>query len=279
MKNNVFTAALILSLAVSAGVATTGKSCQAPAEVKSAAIETVNPDKPLAEYTLEDILNKLRFNNSQLKTFKSNVRYLVIQDPELLDSRTLRAGIMYYKKDSSSSNIRVNFDTVKQDDETEQKQKEQFIFDGVWLTKIDYSMKKVDHYQQSEKTKPVDVFEFVSHNFPIVGFSSTNNLHKQFEIKIVEKPAKPGKPIKLHLKVRKDSVYKDDYVDIDFWIDSKTFLPARVISRSTEDDIYDIQLIDSEINKNLPNTVFKVESPKDFSENRHPLKKESESEK
>ena len=281
MKNNVFTAVVILSLAVSACVARTARSCCPPPAAKPKAIETVDPRKPLAEYTLADILKRLRYNNSQLKSYKCKVRYVVIQMPGVLDSVTLRKGTMYYKKDSSGSNIRVNFDTVKQDDEAEQKQKEQFVFDGVWLTKIDHSMKKVDHYQQSEKTKPVDVFEFVSHNFPIVGFSSTENLHKQFEIKIVEKPAKPGKPIKLHLKVRKDSVYKDDYVDIDFWIDSKTFLPARVISRSSGDegDIYDIQLIDAEINKNLKNTVFKVESPKDFSENRHPLKNESESEK
>lgn len=278
MKNSVYITAITLSLVVSVCIANTAKSCCPPVGINTKTIENVNPHKPLTEYTLEDILKRLRYNNSRLESYKCKVRYLVIQDPELMDSRTLRKGILYYKKDDSGSRIRVNFDTVKQDDETEQKQNEQFIFDGVWLTKIDYSMKKVDHYQQSQLTKPLDVFEFVSHNFPIVGFSKIENLHKQFEIKIVEKPAKSGKPIRLHLKVKKDSVYKDDYTEIDFWIDSKTFLPARVVSHSTEDDIYDIQLINAEINKNLKNTVFKVENPKDFSENRHPLKKDSKGE-
>lgn len=277
MKNNVFMVTVILSLAVSACLANTAKSCCAPAKK----IETVDSRKSLADYSLEDILSRLRYNNSQLKSFKCKVRYLVTQNPKLLASETLRNGYLYYKKDDSGSKIRINFDTEKQDDEAQQDRKLQFIFDGVWLTKIDYSMKNVDHHQQAEKTKPLDVFEYFGNNFPIVGFSETENLHEQFEIEIIDKPAKPGKPIRLHLKVRKDSVYKDDYVDIEFWIDSKTFLPARIISRSAgdEEDIYDVQLINAEINKNLKNSVFKLETPKDFSENRYPLKKESESEK
>ena len=125
----------------------------------------------------------------------------------------------------------------------------------------------------------MDVCEYVRYNFTIVGFSKTENLSKQFDIKILDQPSDVKKPIRLHLKVKKDSVYRDDYTEIEFWIDSRTFLPARIISRSTEEDIYDIHLLDAVINKKMENSVFKVETPQGFSENRHPLKKESEREK
>ncbi len=119
----------------------------------------------------------------------------------------------------------------------------------------------------------------MSYNFPIVGFSKTENLSKQFDIKILDQPSDAKKPIRLHLKVKKDSVYKEDYTEIEFWIDSRTFLPVRIISHSTEEDIYDIQLINAVINKKMENSVFKVEIPEDFRKYSHPLDKESEREK
>jgi hypothetical protein len=45
------------------------------------------------------------------------------------------------------------------------------------------------------------------------------------------------------------------------------------VATSTEGDIYDIQLRDIEVNKKLKNTVFKLETPKHFSNNRECLKK------
>ena len=92
---------------------------------------------PLAQYTLDDVLERLSQETSKLQSYQCKVKYLFIQDPELLDSRTLRNGVLYYKKDKDGSRIRVNFDTLKQDDDKEQKQKQQFMFDGVWLTRLD----------------------------------------------------------------------------------------------------------------------------------------------
>jgi outer membrane lipoprotein-sorting protein len=79
-------------------------------------------------------------------------------------------------------------------------------------------------------------------------------------------------PIHLHLKVKKDSLYKDDYTAIDFWIDGRSFLPVRVEAISTEGDTYDIKLLDAKVEKKLKNTVFGVAIPKHFSKNRHSLK-------
>ncbi len=231
---------------------------------------------PPGQRTLDEILDRLRQKNAALKSYQADIYYLFIQDPELLDSRTIRRGVIYYQKDKTRSRVRIDFKTRKQDDGKEEKYRRQFLFDGVWLSKIDYQLKTADFYQKAAENAPVDVFQFISYSFPIVGFSKTENLRKQFDIKILEQPTDPNKPVRLLLKVKKDSAYKDDYRDIDFWIDGRSFLPSRIVARSTEDDIYDVRFLKAALNKIFKNTVFTVEIPESFSQNRHPIKKELE---
>ncbi len=223
---------------------------------------------------IDNILLRLRGQTGQLKTYQAEIHYLFIQDPEYLDSQTLRKGQLYYKLDKSGSRLRVRFETLKQDDGQDEKYVEDFIFDGVWLTRIDYQLEKVDFYQQAPEGKPIDVFEFISHRFPLIGFTKTEHLRRQFHITLVpQKEPKSNAPIGLRLIPKKDSAYKDDYKSINFWIDKKTFLPAKLGATSTEGDIFDIELLDIKVNKKIKNAVFKLETPKHFSQNRAPLKK------
>jgi len=209
----------------------------------------------------------------RLKAYQAEIRYLFIQDPELLDSQTLRKGELFYKKDASGSKLRVSFNTLKQDDGAEEKYIEHFIFDGVWLKKIDFQLEKVDFYQQAPEDKPIDVFEFISHRFPLLGFTNTSLLRKDFKITLIPpKDAKSNDLKGLKLLPTKDSIYKNDYSSISFWLDTATLLPARIQAKSTEGDIYDIELLESKVNKKFKNAVFKLETPKHFSQNREPLK-------
>ena len=251
-------------------------SCPKARQKSSQATEKPAPDKkqPPEKSKLDDILSQLTKQTSNLKSYQAKIEYLFIQDPDLLDSKTLRKGRLYYKKDQAGSKLRVDFNTLKQDDADEEKHIEQFIFDGVWLTRIDYQFEKVDFYQQAEEDKPIDVFEFISHRFPMVGFTKTGHLRKQFEIAIIpQKQSKSSNRMGLRLNTKKDSIYRDDYTTIDFWIDNESLLPAKLVATSIEGDIYDIQLLDTKVNKKIKNTVFKVETPEHFSKNREPLKR------
>ena len=222
--------------------------------------------------TVDEILARLHESAARLKSYQAKIHYLFIQDPDLLDSQTLRKGELYYKKDKSGSKLRVSFNTLKQDDGQEEKYIEHFIFDGVWLTKIDFQLEKVDFYQQAPEDKPIDVFEFISHRFPLLGFTKTPLLRNQFHITLIpSKEAKSSNFKGLRLTPKKDSIYKDDYASIRFWVDTATFLPAKITAESTEGDIYDIQLPKSKVNKKIKNAVFKLETPKHFSQNRAPL--------
>lgn len=225
--------------------------------------------------TAEGVIALLRAQNEKIKTYQCKLSYLFIQEPELLDSRTLSKGELFYAKDPNDlkrSKLRINFLTRKQDEETEKPHIEQFFFDGFWLIRLDYQLKKTDYYQKARPGKPVDVFELIGHNFPIIGFTRSEELAKQFEITLLEDhKAGPDKPVHLRLKVKDDSRYKEDYKTIEFWIDRALFLPKRIQTTSTEGDIYDISFLEPRLNKKMPNGIFAVEPPDDFSKNTHPL--------
>ena len=278
MKRILITSALILALSalVSAATCKTDRSSCPATPKKSAQTcpQDANDIQPTTETDkIEEILSHLNQSATQLKSYQAEINYLFIQDPEFLDSRTLRKGRIYYKLDKSGSKLRVSFNTLQQDDGDQEKYVEDFIFDGVWLTRIDHQLEKVDFYQQAPEGKPIDVFEFISHRFPLVGFMKTKHLREQFHITLLpQKQPKSNGPIGLRLKPKKDSAYKNDYTHISFWIDNEAFLPAKMTATSTEGDIFDIQLLDIKVNKKIKNAIFKLETPNHFSQNRAPLK-------
>jgi len=225
--------------------------------------------------SIETILKQLKEKSTKLQSYEVQVEYKFKQP--LLESETLRKGVLYYQRSDGTSRLRVNFQTLKQDDEKEQKHVEHFIFDGIWLTHIDYQIKAVKRHQLAEPNKPVDAFDLASRNLPIIGFTKIEDLQKQFEIKLVQQEkAEAGKPFHLHLKVKPDSVYKDDYTIIDFWIDKKLGLPAEVVAVSTEEDIYEIKFLKPKLNEAIDKKVFEFEIPKGFTIEEIPLKKRAD---
>lgn len=106
----------------------------------------------------------------------------------------------------------------------------------------------------------------------MLGFSKAKDLKKQFDVELVEqKEAKSKGFIQVHLKVKPNSIYKDDYVSIDFWIDKKLGLPVKVVAVKTEPeppfgDIDEIKLLKPKVNKGIDKKVFELRIPKDFGE-------------
>ena len=224
--------------------------------------------KPQVEMVLE-LLNK---RTAQMKSYQSQIEYKFSQP--LLESETLKKGVLYYQKSEGKSALRINFQSLKQDQEEEQKYIEQYIFDGVWLTHIDYQIKEVKRYQKAEPNKPADAFELVSENFPIIGFGRVEDLKKEFEIELVEQQGSEAKNfIQLHLRVKADSIYKNDYKSIDFWVDKELHLPAKIVAASTEDDIYEIKFLQPRVNEKVDKKVFEFKIPDGFNVETEPLKK------
>ena len=216
---------------------------------------------------VDKILNRLNEKTRQLQSYQCHLEYLVRQP--LFEAQTLRKGNLYYQKGPKDSMLRINFDTIKQDDEPEDKEKLQFLFDGIWLTRIDYQLKEVKKHQlidpnELDPNETIDAFDLISENFPIIGFTKTDKLKQQFDIKLIE-PNEPEDFFHLRLKVKPDSVYKDDYTYIDFWIDKKLYLPSRLVVVSVdEEDISKLDFVNPKVNAEVKKEIFKLDVPKDF---------------
>ncbi len=219
------------------------------------------------------ILEQLNKKTKQIKSYEALIQYRFSQP--LLESQSIRNGVLYYAKYGNRSFLRANFQTLQQDDEKQQKHIEHFIFDGIWLTHIDYQIKTVKRYQLAEPNEPMDAFDLAGRSLPIIGFTKVEDLKKQFNIQLVpQNKTEPSAFIQLHLKVKPDSAYKNEYSSIDFWIDKKLYLPAKVATVSTEEDIYEIEFLKPKVNKKIHPKVFEFKIPGGFSVETEPLKKE-----
>jgi outer membrane lipoprotein-sorting protein len=219
------------------------------------------------------VLAKLDQKSREIKTYEAKIIYLFKQPT--LESEALRTGVLYYVNDEKGSKLRINFTALRQDNEPAPNYREEYLFDGVNLTRIDYKLKNVEYRQLTDANKPLNAFELASEYLPIIGFANTKNLKINFDVSIAKEngDAIPA-DIKLHLATKPDSKYAKDYKYIDFWVDRLTSLPVRMVAASGQEDIYDIRLEDAKVNKGLAKGIFTIEVPADFSKNVIPLEKE-----
>ncbi len=248
-------AAMVVTLMVagwSCGAANCAAKRQGSAEKQEIKVDRV-----------ESILSQLNKVTSEMKSYEGRIEYLISQP--LFESKTLRRGDLYYRRGEKGSALRINFKTLKQDDEDERKDAEHYIFDGVWLTHIDYQVRQVNRYQQAEPNEPIDAFELVGRNFPIIGFTKTDELREQFEITLAAvKGEEKEKFNKLNLKPLEKSRFAEDYISIDFWVDKEIGLPAKIVALSTEEDVYEIRFLDPKVNEQIGTRVFEVNIPAGF---------------
>ncbi len=241
------------------------------------AARAAEPNAPAAQVKAQDaneldtVLARLQEKGAGLKSYQARVDY-VFKQP-LLESQQRRQGTLQYARLDNRSYLRIDFTTLQQDQEKEQKYGEQFFFDGVWLWHIDHQTKTVERHQMAEPNQPVDALSLASQQVPVLGFSKVEDLRKQFEVTLIPF-SKPDAPFyHLHLKVKPDSVYQDDYTTVDLLIDKSVGLPARIDAATVEEDVYEIQLLDPKVNAEIGRNVFKVNIPSGYAEQVVPLEK------
>ena len=205
------------------------------------------------------VLESLNRATSRLQSYQSKVEYLFSQP--VLESKTLRKGMLYYAKSAGRSKLRINFDTLKQDDEPQRNYGDYYIFDGQWLTHIDYQIKQVQKRQLTESNQPMDAFELAKRNFPLIGFDRAEDLKKEFDVNVVDDS---NGLTRLHLTVKSDSKYKDDYKSVEVWIDKVMMLPAKILAVSAEDDTYEIKFVEPKANTAIDEKVFEFTIPDGF---------------
>lgn len=236
--------------------------------------------------SVNNVLEKLNKKTSELKSYESQIEYKYLQP--LLESETLHKGVLSYTRTGKKSALNINFNARKQDDEKEQKYTERYVFldgsdltykeyefKGIWVVHLDYQIKEGKYYQLAEPNDsngPTDVFSLAGKKLPMLGFSKIEDLKKQFDIQLIEaQKTRSENLIQVHLKVKPNSIYKDDYISIDFWINEKLGLPTKIIALKSEPeppygDIEEIKFLHPKVNKGIDNKVFEINIPRGFGE-------------
>ena len=224
--------------------------------------------------SVQAVLDELQAKAANLTSYQCVVDY-VFKQP-LLESQTRRRGTLDYAKFENRSYLRIDFNTLQYDQEKEQKREEQFLFDGIWGTYIDYQSRSVQRQQVAEPNAPVDAFALVSRRVPVLGFSKVEDLQKQFVIQLAPRTDSGSAPSHwLHLETKPGSDYHDDYVTIDVQIDKRRGLPTKIVAVTTEQDVHEIKLVDPKINQAIAKGRFDVEVPSDFSVETVPLQRDT----
>jgi len=226
--------------------------------------------EPAVPDEVDAILKTLNRNLLELRSCRLELSWRFYQP--LLEASTVRTGTLYYKKGHDRSHLRINFSSLKQDQEQPQPLREEIIFDGVWLTRIDYQLKEIKRDQLAPDDKPLDAFQLLTGRIPIISFESIDNLKKQFDIALGS-PADPNERVHLVFTPRPDSEFIRDYKKIEILTKATAALPQRIRAVTPDDDLNEIVLKRSG-SQDVADSVFTFEKPRDFTIISKPLKSE-----
>ena len=223
-------------------------------------------------------IEKLSARTKSLTSFQCRLEYLFEQP--VFETKTLQKGEMFYLKEGKTSLLRINFSSRKEDTGKEQKFQDEYIFNGTYLTRIDYQVKEVKHYQQAKEGETVDAFDLIAKNFPILGFSKTAELEKNYDIKLEQQTeekisperSREGKLAILTLSPKPDSNNKD-YKKISLSVDTAIDLPVKIVATNSDGDIYTISFLEPKVNQKIDKKVFAFTVPKGFTEVTEKLEK------
>ncbi|MGD0785026.1 MAG: hypothetical protein ABR969_04360 [Sedimentisphaerales bacterium] len=200
-------------------------------------------------------IEKLNSAVGKLKQLTAQIEYTHAQP--LFETQTIRTGRVFYVKDTNFTALRINFLTIKQDVSEKQNYREDYIFDGRKITKIDYQGKSATT-EQIAKDKPIEPFELVQDYFPIIGLAKPNEMTEQFNITVSKNT--------MRLIPKENSKFFKTYKQIDIVINPANSLPFEFTAQTSDNETITIKLTQIDISKATEKTIFDVVIPADFAQ-------------
>ncbi len=213
------------------------------------------------------LLKAVAEKGEKLKSFSSNIMYSLTEDPDIFETTTVYTGTFRYLRTDKRQYAMIDFTTRQEDELPREKYQQRYIFDGVWLTRIDYQLKQVNRDQLAPEDKPENVFTLISKDFPLIGFSGVDTLSGCYDIKLIE-PVKGEKDVcRLSLSPKEKPDTEIKYSDIQFGIDRVTLLPKSIRAVSSLDNsICVIELDGAAVDVKLDEKLFKLTIPDGFTQ-------------
>jgi len=201
-------------------------------------------------------IEKLNQTTANLKNLTSEIEYTHAQP--LFETQTVRTGEIFYCKDANNAFLRINFKTLKQDQSKEQNNKEEYIFDGKKLTRIDYQSKSVVTQQYATDNNSIEPFELVQDYFPIVGLTKPQEITQDFNAISIGNV--------LNLVPKENSRFFNTYKQVNITINQDINFPILFTTSTTDSEEITIKLNKIELSKPVKREVFDFQIPSDFTQ-------------
>jgi len=223
-------------------------------------VQTSQPaDQPLA---VDAILDGMETAGRKHGRIAADLRYEV--DQPMTGDHELRTGRTRYQRqtDDNPPRFYVGFDTLKLGEGAVLKDKVEYAFDGRWLTVAKHRIKQMTRYEIAEEGQTVDAFRLGKGPFPVPFGQEAAAMTEYFEI--TTRPLGPADPEGTHylrLIPKPERAEELSFVALELWVDSKSFLPTRLVSRDVSKNVTTVTFTDVQTDVTFKEADFHLPRP------------------
>ncbi len=238
----------LISLAAAQTTATAPAAASAPASLPSEAVMKLLRDQEKAGIA----------NSTVEANIVRKINMMMTGDEEE------RVGTVAFKRqtDDSPAKFYIRFDTLRQGEGKPIAEKEEYVFDGSFLTIVKHRIKSMIRYQVVAEGEKLDPLELGKGPFPLPFGQKVDNVLRYFDVRTRE--AKPSDPPDTdYLKLTTKPEFKDqkDFVWVEMWVDRKTHLPVKVVSENKNEERSTVAFSSVKTNVAVDPKIFKIDQP------------------
>jgi len=241
---------LIVLAAASAAMARTATTTSRPA--------TQPADDPQALPLLE----KLEAAREAYPAMQASIVYTV-KDYRLGDSER-RTGTMklQWGREKTSDRFYIGFDTLRQGEGRPIAAKLEYAFDGKWLTEAKHRIKQMTRYQVVAEGRKAEPLRVGRGPFPMPVGQKAADVLKYFRA-FTREPREEDPPGTAYLRLMRRPEHADriSAVRVEIWLDTKTGLPVRLVSRDAKRNVTTVEFSEHNTKAEFDEKTFHLPRP------------------
>ena len=218
--------------------------------------------KPAADPEVDRLLSALEKAGRRYETIRAAIEYKAV-NPLLGDEET-RAGWVAYRRGSEDepTKFRIHFDSLRLDDGPKLPVKVDYAYDGSLLTIARHRIKQINRYRvpRPQRRNPLKLGEGP---FPMPFGQEADDMRRHFNV-TTRPPGDKAPKGTDYLKLKPRGEGK--LVGIEMWVDKKTRLPARIVTRQRNRNVVTVTFSDPRTNVEIDPKTFGIPRPLDYRE-------------
>ena len=259
---------LVVAACVTCSYAAAGPTTK-PAD-KPAPTPTTAPaaTQPAVDAGALAILDRLEKSGDKYATLRADITYHVHMVQ--VDDTEERTGYVAYQKkvektdkvEPSPTKFHIQFKTLKLGEGAKTTEKVDYAFDGMWLTVAKHRIKNMTRYQVAAKGETVEPLRIGRGPFPLPFGQKTADMLKHFRA-VTREPTEGDPAGSDYLLLIPHATRAKDlsFVRLEMWIDRKTDLPIRVVSKDKSKNVTTVDFRDIETDVTFKDSEFLLRKP------------------